>query len=66
MITTQKRFKKGRILEDDYPVFYSYLYMADGKIIQSDICGTISDLKRDIRRQGYSANEICAVEWNWG
>ncbi len=37
-----------RVLEDDYPVNWDYLYIADGKIIVSDIQGTIKDLKSDI------------------
>jgi len=36
-----------RVLEDDYSVFYDYLYVADGKVIISDIQGTVRDLKRD-------------------
>jgi hypothetical protein len=36
------------ILADDYPVHYSYLYVADGKLIISDVQGTVRDLKRDL------------------
>ena len=37
---------KERELEDEYPVFPLYLYVADGKVIQSNIEGTVADLKR--------------------
>lgn len=38
-----------RILENDYPVYWDYLYVCDGKVIRSDIQGTVLDLKRDRR-----------------
>jgi hypothetical protein len=34
------------ILEDGYPVYYDYAYVADDKVIRSDIQGTVADLKR--------------------
>jgi hypothetical protein len=34
------------ILDDDYPVHFDYLYVADGKVIRSDIRGTVLQLKR--------------------
>lgn len=37
------------VLPDNYPVHYDYCYVADGKVIRSDIQGTIADLKRDIK-----------------
>jgi hypothetical protein len=37
-----------RELPDDYPVYWDYMYVADGKVIRSDIQGTIRDLKRDV------------------
>lgn len=37
-------------LENDYPVHWDYLYVCDGKVIKSDIQGTIADLKRDLRK----------------
>jgi len=37
------------ILEDDYPVYWGYLYLADGKIVRSDVKGTVLDLKRACR-----------------
>jgi hypothetical protein len=36
-------------LENDYPVYWDYLYVCDGKVIKSDIQGTVADLKRDLR-----------------
>jgi hypothetical protein len=38
---------KEDVLPDDYPVNWDYLYVADGKVIRSDIRGTIADLKAD-------------------
>ena len=38
------------VLEDDYPVRFDYLYVADGKVIRSDIQGTVMDLKRDLKK----------------
>ena len=40
-----------RVLADDYPVFWDYWYVVDGKVIKSDIKGTVADLKRDLRAQ---------------
>jgi hypothetical protein len=37
------------VLKDDYPVHYGYSYVADGKVIQSDIQGTVSTLKRYLK-----------------
>jgi len=37
------------ILENDYPVYWDYLYVCDGKVIRSDIQGTVIDLKRDLK-----------------
>lgn len=36
-------------LPNDYPVYWDYLYVCDGKVIKSDIQGTVADLKRDLR-----------------
>ena len=33
------------ILEDDYPVYYGYVYVADGKVKRSDIEGNVARLK---------------------
>lgn len=36
-------------LPNDYPVYWDYLYVCDGKVIRSDIEGTVADLKRSLR-----------------
>ena len=36
-----------RTLPDDYPVYYEYAYVADGRVVVSDVSGTVMDLKRD-------------------
>lgn len=41
------------ILSDDYPVYWDYIYIVDGIIIQSPIQGTVKDLKRE-----YPAKEV--------
>lgn len=41
------------VLEDDYPVYHGHFYLADGRMIASDIEGTVKDLKKDL-----SAKEI--------
>jgi hypothetical protein len=33
-------------LNDDYPVYWDYVYLADGKMIRSNIQGTVRELKR--------------------
>lgn len=43
------------VLEDDYPVYYGYAYIVDGKPISSDTQGTVLDLKlhtggKEVRR----------------
>ena len=47
------------ILEDDFPVYWDYLYVADGKLIQSNVSGTIKDLKRDLQ---VSEIKSCDIE----
>jgi len=42
-----KYYKSEIILDDNYPVYIDYFYIADGKFIQSDICGTVKNLKLD-------------------
>ena len=37
------------ILSDDYRVYGDYLYVADGKVVRSDVFGTVRDLKRDLK-----------------
>jgi len=36
-------------LSNDFDVYWDYLYVCDGKVIRSDIQGTVADLKRDLR-----------------
>jgi len=36
------------ILPDDYPVYASYCYVADGRVVRSMVSGSVRDLKRDI------------------
>ena len=38
--------KPAEILDDDYPVHWDYFYDVGGKIIRSDIKGTVRDLKK--------------------
>lgn len=47
-----------RELPDNHPVYWDYFYVCDGKVIRSDIKGTIIDLKRDLRSMGYDAEKI--------
>jgi hypothetical protein len=46
------------ILDDDYPVYWTYWYLLDGKPVRSEISGTVRDLKRE-----YKATEVrrCAA-----
>ena len=46
------------ILEDTYPVYPTYWYVADGKPIRSQIQGTVRDLKR---AQGVAEIRRCAA-----
>jgi hypothetical protein len=51
------------VLEDNYPVYASYWYVADGKPCRSDIQGTIGQLKRvwkvsEIRRCNVVARKL--------
>ncbi len=54
------------ILEDDYPVYADYLYVADGKVIRSDLHGvTAARLKRylgakEIRRCDIAGRQALA------
>lgn len=36
-----------RVLEDDYPVYFGYAYIGDGRVIFSMLEGTVADLKLD-------------------
>lgn len=35
------------VLEDDYPVYWDYVYIMDGRFQRSNIQGTVADLKRN-------------------
>jgi hypothetical protein len=48
MMTDKTKELDEPVLADDYKVYGDYLYVADGKVIRSDIFGTVRDLKRDI------------------
>ncbi len=52
MDTTKERKLDGildgeNVLPDDFPVYGDYIYVADGRVIRSDLFGTVRDLKRD-------------------
>lgn len=47
-----------RVLPDNYPVYFGYAYVADGKVISSDIQGTIADLKRDLNAKEITSCDI--------
>lgn len=49
METNNQFFTDENILPDEYPVHWDYIYIADGKLIRSDIKGTVRDLKRDLK-----------------
>jgi hypothetical protein len=49
---------KERILDDDYPVFASYIYIADGKLVYSPVSGKVRDLKREL---GASEVRCCDI-----
>ncbi|HEC64775.1 MAG TPA: hypothetical protein ENI23_05755 [bacterium] len=42
---------RGEMLDDDYPVFEGYIYLADNEIIRSSIKGTIGDIRKDFERK---------------
>lgn len=52
-------------LEDDFPVHFDFKYVVSdngGKVINSDIKGTVRHLKADLRRRGYKAERIYACD----
>jgi hypothetical protein len=57
-LVLQNVLKNEKILPDNYPVYWDYCYICDGKVIRSDIQGTVADLKKDLRSQGYKEQEI--------
>lgn len=46
-------YQSETVLEDDYPVFAGYAYVADGRPIESPVQGTVQTLK-----QAVNAKEI--------
>ena len=49
------------ILEDSHPVNWDFLYVVDdsgGKVVRSDVKGTVLTLKADLRKRGYRAENI--------
>jgi len=44
-----KLLESESILDDDYPVNWDYIYIADNKIVRSDIKGTVLDLKKYLK-----------------
>jgi hypothetical protein len=38
---------REKVLDDSYPVYAGYAYVADGKVIVSDVSGTVKLLKND-------------------
>lgn len=53
------------ILEDDYPVYWNYLYVADGEPIVSDIQGTVRELKHSLQAKEIRRCDIVKREL-WG
>ena len=48
-ITNCEAILNEQELPNDYPVYWDYLYVCDGKVIKSDIQGNVAELKRDLR-----------------
>lgn len=51
-----------RTLEDDYPVHWDYLYVVDGKVVCSNVKGTVRTLKEDLRSRGWPAQEVTTCD----
>lgn len=50
-----------KLLPDYYPVFLDHVYVIDhgeGKVIRSDVAGTIAYLKRDLQKRGFIFENI--------
>ena len=58
-------FIKENLLDDNYPVYYDYIYFADENIVRSDIQGTVCDLKKDLISQGKNIENIYSVRWEF-
>jgi hypothetical protein len=51
-----------KILEDNYPVYFDYLYIADDKIVKSPIQGTIKDLKKILEKDKISCKIMSSCD----
>jgi hypothetical protein len=51
-----------RVLEDDYPVYPGYAYVADGKPISSPIEGNVAALKRALNAKEIKSCDIVGRE----
>lgn len=51
-------FPNEEVLADDYPVYWGYLYVADGKVVESNIQGTVGRMKRE---EGYKEVRRCNI-----
>ena len=49
IMTINKLYSGEKILSDNHPVYYGYLYLCDSRIVSSDIEGKVSDLKHDAK-----------------
>lgn len=58
-MTNSEFLASERVLEDDYPIYGDYFYLADGKVYRSDWHGvTVADLKR---KEGFK--EVRSCDW---
>ena len=56
---------KERILEDDYPAYWMYLYVIDedgGKVVKSEITCTIKQLKFNLKTLGRNFENIYSCD----
>lgn len=53
-----------QVLDESFPVYYDYLYVADGKIVRSDFGdgSTVARLRDDLRKRGLSADAITTCD----
>lgn len=52
-----------RELDDDFPVYLDYLYVADGRVIRSEIQGTVKALKYNLEKNhNIKANVITTCD----
>ncbi len=50
------------VLEDDHPVHWDYLYVVDGKVVLSDVKGSVRTLKESLRSRGWPAHEVTTCD----